>query len=259
VSHAQGGKYQGRKLGTFGDVAAMSLMGGKSFAVGEGGMLVTDDRKIFERAVMFGHYERTYTDQGFVTDPQLQRFAGLPMGGYKHRMNQTASAMGRVQLKYYDKRCKEIRKAMNYFWDQLEGLPGLHAHRVDEKTGSTMGGWYCPMSLYHPEELGGLPATKFVSAVAAEGASVGQMRRNLFPLHLHPLLTEADVYHEGKPTIIANAHGRDTRQKRGAFPVSEAMCDRIVLIPWFKHFRPAAIKRQVQAYRKVAENYQDLL
>ena len=42
VSHAQGGHYRGRKLGTFGDVAAMSLMSCKSFAIGEGGMLVTD-------------------------------------------------------------------------------------------------------------------------------------------------------------------------------------------------------------------------
>lgn len=37
VSHAQGGLYKGRKLGTIGDVGAMSLMTGKSFAIGEGG------------------------------------------------------------------------------------------------------------------------------------------------------------------------------------------------------------------------------
>ena len=33
-------------------------MAGKSFAIGEGGMLVTDDREIYERAIAFGHYER---------------------------------------------------------------------------------------------------------------------------------------------------------------------------------------------------------
>ena len=42
VSHAQGGLYKGRKLGTIGDCGAMSLMTGKSFAIGEGGMLVTN-------------------------------------------------------------------------------------------------------------------------------------------------------------------------------------------------------------------------
>ncbi|MBN2557877.1 MAG: aminotransferase class V-fold PLP-dependent enzyme, partial [Clostridia bacterium] len=39
VSHAQGGLYKGRKTGTFGDVAAMSLMSGKSLAIGEAGIL----------------------------------------------------------------------------------------------------------------------------------------------------------------------------------------------------------------------------
>ena len=58
VSHAQGGLYKGKKLGTFGDIAAMSLMSGKSFAAGELGILVTDDRSLYERAMAFGHYER---------------------------------------------------------------------------------------------------------------------------------------------------------------------------------------------------------
>ena len=37
--------------------------------------------------------------------------------------------MGRVQLKHYPARIAEIQKAMNYFWDQLEGVPGLRPHR----------------------------------------------------------------------------------------------------------------------------------
>ena len=56
VSHAQGGYYKGKMLGTFGDVAAMSLMSGKSFAIGEGGILVTDNEEIYQRAMLWGHY-----------------------------------------------------------------------------------------------------------------------------------------------------------------------------------------------------------
>jgi dTDP-4-amino-4,6-dideoxygalactose transaminase len=37
----------------------MSMMSGKSLACGEAGCLLTDDREILERAVAFGHYERT--------------------------------------------------------------------------------------------------------------------------------------------------------------------------------------------------------
>ena len=58
VSHAQGGLYKGKRLGTFGDIAAMSMMSQKSFSAGELGMLVTNERKYYERAIAFGHYER---------------------------------------------------------------------------------------------------------------------------------------------------------------------------------------------------------
>src|SRR4051812_49320725 len=158
VSHAQGGRYKGRMLGTFGDVAAMSLMSGKSLAIGEGGMLVTDDRKIYERALAFGHYER-YNES--VLDPDLSLYRGLPLGGYKYRMHQMSSAVGRVQLKHYDQRAAEIRKAMNYFWDLLADVPGLQAHRTASHSDSDMAGWYAPHGLYQPEKLGKLSVTRF--------------------------------------------------------------------------------------------------
>ncbi len=48
VSHAQGATYRGQKLGTFGKVAAFSIMGGKSLVAGEGGVLLTNDRRCYE-------------------------------------------------------------------------------------------------------------------------------------------------------------------------------------------------------------------
>ena len=47
-SHAHGAKYKGRMVGTFGDVAVFSLMSGKALACGEGGILVTNDRRIYD-------------------------------------------------------------------------------------------------------------------------------------------------------------------------------------------------------------------
>ncbi len=215
VSHAQGGLYKGRMLGTIGHVGAFSMMAGKSLVAGEGGILITNDQSIFERAVAFGHYERTglptmYSDgEGQITNPELKKFAGVPLGGYKHRLNQVASSLARVQLKYYPQRIVEIQKAMNRFWDLLEGVPGIKAHRPPADSGSTMGGWYAAKGLYKPEELGGLDIGKFCQAVTAEGFKTRPGINN--PLHLHPALHDADVYDQGKPTVIANA-SRDVRQ-----------------------------------------------
>ncbi|HHV96543.1 MAG TPA: DegT/DnrJ/EryC1/StrS family aminotransferase [Clostridiaceae bacterium] len=255
VSHAQGGLYKGRKLGTIGDVGAMSLMSGKSLAIGEGGMLVTNDREIYERAIAFGHYER-YRENEIETE-YLKPYAGLPLGGYKYRMHQMSSAVGRVQLKYYDERCAEIRKAMNYFWDLLEGVPGIKAHRVPKDSDSNMAGWYAPHGIYKPEELGGLSVTRFTEAVRAEGVTMCTPGCNA-ALHTHALFNTADVYGHGKPTRIANAN-KDVREFDKSLPVSEKIGTRTYSIPWFIHYRPEIIEQYAYAYRKVAENYKELL
>lgn len=253
VSHAQGGYYKGRRVGTIGDVGAMSLMAGKSFAIGEGGIFVTNDREIYERAIALGHYERF---NGDIQTESLRSYTGLPFGGYKFRMHQVSSAIGRVQLKYYDQRIREIDKAMNYFWDRLEGVPGIRAHRPAKDSNSTMGGWYAAHGHYLPEELGGLSVTRFCEAIRVEGGDTGP-GCNL-PLHLHPLQHSVDVYGHGKPTVIANS-SRDSRQPKGSLPVSEGIAARVYSIPWFKHFQPDLIDQYVEAFRKVATNYKELL
>ncbi|MGI6082339.1 MAG: DegT/DnrJ/EryC1/StrS family aminotransferase [Limnochordia bacterium] len=254
VSHAQGGLYKGRKVGSIGDVGAMSLMSGKSFAIGEGGMLVTDDREIYERAIAYGHYER-YTLDNIETE-DLKPYVGLPLGGQKLRMHQLSSAMGRVQLKYYDERMERIREAMNYFWDLLEGIPGLRAHRVPKDSGSTMAGWYAARGIYVPEELEGLSVTQFTRAVRAEGVSCGPGANK--PLHLHPMFNTCDIYGHGKPTRIANST-RDLRQPPGSLPITEGLGRRLYTIPWFKHLDRKIIEEHALAYRKAAENYKELL
>ncbi|MBN1623299.1 MAG: DegT/DnrJ/EryC1/StrS family aminotransferase [Clostridia bacterium] len=255
VSHAHGGLYKGRMVGTFGDVAAMSLMSGKSLAIGEAGILATNDREIYERAIAFGHYSR-YRAEDMQTE-SLKAHSGLPMGGYKYRMHQMSSAVGRVQLRHYNDRMLEIRKGMNYFWDLLEGVPGIKAHRVDEKTGSTMGGWYAPKGLYKSEELGGLSVTRFCEAVRAEGFDGCSPGCNL-ALHTHSLFQTLDVYGHGKPTRIANSD-RDVRELDKTLSPSEEIGAKSYSIPWFKHFEPEKIEEYAMAFRKVAMNYKELL
>jgi dTDP-4-amino-4,6-dideoxygalactose transaminase len=263
VSHAQGGLYRGGMLGTFGDIACMSLMSGKSLAVGEAGITVTNDRELYERCVAYGHYSRTGAPSNYnpvdaqVTIADLKRYAGVPMGGAKHRMNQTCSAMGRVQLKHYPWRIAEIQSAMNRFWDLLEGVPGLRAHRPAADSGSTMGGWYNARGLYRAEELGGLPCARFCEAVRAEGVGRCGPGAN-FPLHTHPLFHTADLFGMGKPTMVSFGQ-RDVRQGPGTLPVSESIAEIAFGVPWFKHDRPEIIEEHAAAFRKVAENAAELL
>lgn len=256
VSHAQGSLYKGKIVGSIGDIGCASLMAGKSFAVGEAGMITTNDNTLYQRCVAYGHYERMGGASMYnpaeqnLTDPALTPFIGAPMGGKKHRMNQTCSAMGRVQLKYYPERIKEIQSAMNRFWDLLDGVPGLKAHRPDDDN-STMGGWYAAKGLYRAEELGGLPCAKFCEALTAQGVWTSPGANG--NLHLHPVFQDMDLYNTGKPSMIAFAE-RDVRQGPGTLPVGESIKEIAYSIPWIKKDNVDLVTKLADTFRRVAEN-----
>lgn len=252
VSHAHGALYKGKMTGTFGEVSAFSLMSAKSFSIGEAGILLTDDREIYERAIIFGHYLR----HDEVQIKYLKEGIGLPWGGCKQRMHQMSAAIGLVLLKYYPEMMQEIDKAMNYFWDVLEGCPGIRAHRPGKNSGSTKGGWYFPLGLYRSEELGGLSVTRFCEALQEEGVpSLPGCNR---ALHLHPIFNTIDIYNEGKPTIISRAK-KDVRKLRGNLSVSEGIQEKVFTIPLFYKYEKSIIKKYADAFRKVINNYEELL
>ena len=254
VSHAQGGHYRGRKLGTFGDVAAMSLMSCKSFAIGEGGMLVTDDAEIFKRAVVFGHYDRIVD---VCTDEEMEGPKNIPWGGLKNRMHQTSAAIGLEQLKKHDAEIAEIDRAMKYFWKGISDIPGISMVYPKEE-GSDKAGWYASRFLYDAAAFGGISNVTFCEALNAETCGGFSFGCNM-PLHFSSVFFDLDIYGHGRPTASAFLPaGVDIRAETGALPNAERVNMRVLGEPWFKHDDHAKIDPYVEAVRKVAANVGEL-
>ena len=254
VSHAQGGHYKGRKLGTFGDAAAMSLMSCKSFAIGEGGMLVTDDAEIFKRAVVFGHYDRIVD---VCTDEEMEGPKNIPWGGLKNRMHQTSAAIGLEQLKKHDAEIAEIDRAMKYFWKGISDIPGISMIYPKEE-GSDKAGWYASRFLYDAASFGGISNVTFCEALNAEACGGFSFGCNM-PLHFSSVFFDLDIYGHGRPTASAFLpDGVDLRAETGALPNAERVNMRVLGEPWFKHDDHAKIDPYVEAVRKVAANVGEL-
>ncbi|MEH0542266.1 DegT/DnrJ/EryC1/StrS family aminotransferase [Streptomyces sp. B21-105] len=253
ASHAHGSLYRKQRAGALADIAAFSFSG-KPIAVGEGGIVVTEDRQMHDRVIAWGQNFRFH--ENYVEDAELLRFKGLPLGGVTSRMHPVSAALARQQLRRLDSRMEEVDAAMTYFWDCLDGVPGIVPHRPPAGDDRTMGAWYQPHGIYDSNALSGLSAHGFMKAVRAEGFP--SYTRNIIrePLHLHPVLNEVDVYGVGRPTRIQNSP-RDVRQPLGSLPVTEGL--RAFSVPPFKRFDAPRIRRYADLFAKVAEHHRELL
>jgi dTDP-4-amino-4,6-dideoxygalactose transaminase/mannose-6-phosphate isomerase-like protein (cupin superfamily) len=94
-SHAHGAAYRGRMVGSWGAAGCFSLQDSKSVSGGEGGILTTSDRAVYERAMTLGHHPHRFA--GELRSPDL---LGLTDTGaaYKYRIHPLAAGIAHVQL-----------------------------------------------------------------------------------------------------------------------------------------------------------------
>lgn len=129
-----GGEYHGRCLGTVGDIGAFSFDFAKNITTGEGGMVVTNDPNLFERA-------RAYHDHGHeynMTRPRGRDTRSLP--GFNYRLTEVQGAIGLAQLEKLDR----VNGAQRANKAQLkEALSDLelrfrHLHDADGEVGDSL-------------------------------------------------------------------------------------------------------------------------
>ena len=114
---ADGGSFKGKRLGTIGTAGAFSFNYFKVISTGEGGALVTDDKDIFERSLI-------YHDSSAVAffGNQLSGVDAIPVCGNEYRTNEITSAILRVQLTKLDGILADLRKNKAYIMNALKGV-----------------------------------------------------------------------------------------------------------------------------------------
>ena len=109
-AEAIGSLYQNQHVGTFGDVATFSFYGNKTITTGEGGMLITNDQTIFDRAVHF-------KGQGLAKYREYWH----DVIGYNYRMTNICGAIGLAQLEQIETILKKKRHIAELYKELLEG------------------------------------------------------------------------------------------------------------------------------------------
>jgi dTDP-4-amino-4,6-dideoxygalactose transaminase len=121
AAQAFGAQYNGKKVGTFGLAAAFSLQENKLLYGGEGGFIITNDREIYERALLLGHAGKRAKSE--VRSPE-RAFADMGYGA-KYRIHPLSAVIALSQLKKVNKLISQTKKNMSLLHDVLSETPKL--------------------------------------------------------------------------------------------------------------------------------------
>ncbi|MGH7300463.1 MAG: DegT/DnrJ/EryC1/StrS family aminotransferase [Candidatus Rokuibacteriota bacterium] len=247
ASHAHGATYNDAMIGAFGDVSVFSLQGAKLTAAGQGGLLLTSDREIFERAVLLGHFRNRAFDD--VTSDGYRPFATTGYG-LNYRMHPLAAALARRQFEDLDAYIDGREANLGALSDGLRGIAGVDPPA--RKPYATRHPYFNYKPLYDAGAMGGLDRAVFLEALKAEGAPVGDSTS--LPLHCEPLFQTADDR--------SRTYGQGPNRRvyvDGQLPAAESYAERALRIPTYTDPRPRLIEQIVEAFEKVSSARDALL
>jgi dTDP-4-amino-4,6-dideoxygalactose transaminase len=238
ASHAQGATWRGKQCGTLGDVSIFSLQTSKLAPAGEGGMLLTDDPTIYERAICLGDIMRIIE-----LESPSRRLAATSFG-LKTRMAPLSAAVARVQLTHLAERNAKRNDSLGFLSVELEKLgfttflPPAHIKRV-----------YFEYLVRCPDDMP-ISVGRLIEALRAEGCEVDQPR--------YPLLHQQPLFTEGLFARIGALAGRDglslPNYRPDALPRTARENERLVKLPSFPFAERPLLQQYVNAFQKVLSN-----
>ena len=168
AAEAMGSEYKGRRAGNFGDLACFSLYANKIITTGNGGMVTTNDRKLYEiltKIRFFGFGEERHFQHKIV--------------GYNMALTGLQASLGISQLKRFRKYVAK-RKLIHQWWKTYLKPTGL---KVVEAPPNQNPNYWFPAVLF--------PSSNLKNKIANLLEKNGVETRNFFmPLHRQPVFTK---------------------------------------------------------------------
>lgn len=216
-SHAHGAQFEGRPVGSFGDIAIWSLQGQKIITGGEGGMFLTKHADIFERAVLYGHYNKRCKKQ--IQDAELRPYV-LTGAGLKLRATTFAAALAYDQFKGLEAINAGKQKHAAIVTSCLDAIEGVEVLAPREGTRNS---WYAQLIRFD-EKVTSVSRERLVEALHAEGLIEFDIPGSTGLLDGEPLFNKPQV-------IFPYLYDRSYELRSGDYPNARRFYDSIVKLP----------------------------
>ena len=125
---AVGASYKGKRVGSFGNMAAYSLNVFKTITAGDGGAVGTNDDILYERA--FGFHDQGHKPSRMGVEVGNRSIVGMNM-----RMNELTGAVSLAQIRKLDGILKTLRTKKAKLRGMLQGLPHVSFRKINDEVG----------------------------------------------------------------------------------------------------------------------------
>ncbi len=244
-AHAHGSEWKGRRVGAIGAAGTFSFQMSKSLPGGEGGLVLTDDEGLYERALLLHNIGRAMESRDY----------GHVVVASNYRMSEFQGAVLASQLGRLPEQVDRKHENGEWLAAELNKIGGLRPLKRDPRI--TKRGYYFFVTRYDREQFAGAPRERFREALAAEGVGV------LWEGYGRPLYHNRAFQREGRgntgPVRVPSLNpGPDYDSL--SLPVSERFCceEQLVMLHHLLLAERSELQKLVDAVAKIKEHAHEL-
>ena len=243
VAQANGGRYKGRYLGTFGQMGCFSFQQYKIITAGEGGLVATDDQEVYDRARMQHDCAARFWEG---SSPDAY---GFVVSGENYRLPETSAALVWAQRERLEQIIEHCRSIKGHVMEGISDIAGLELQDVPD----TSGDCGITLSFFVPDVQ---TAKRFSEALRAENIGCGTVYDNSIPdRHIYanwPFMMSGQAEDRRAPWKSPFYQGDVDGYSPDQCPQSLEILGRTIMLSIDQTFTAQDAEMIVEAIRKVA-------
>lgn len=228
AAHALGSEYKNEKVGSKAHMTEFSFHPVKPITTGEGGVVVTNSKKLYEKMILFRSHGITRNSDLMIENQGPWYYEQIDLG-YNYRLTDIQSALGLSQIKKLDDFILKRREIVNKYNEAFKELEEIVTPFENEYSKS---GHHIYVLLLNLDKLK-CGRKEIFEALQAENIGVNV---HYLPVYLHPYYKKLGY-------------------KKGECPVAEDIYNRMITIPLFPSMSDKDIKDVIEAVKKVLNYY----